>query len=102
MRRREFIMLMGSATAWPLTAHAQESGRIYRLGVMTPSPRTATAPITAFFDELRMLGFVEEQNLKVAAMVCAMSNFPLSWRRWPNRRPTLFGVPGRPKSEPRR
>jgi len=65
MRRREFIMLMGSATAWPLTARAQESGRIYRLGVMTPSPRTATAPITAFFDELRVLGFVEEQNLKI-------------------------------------
>ena len=65
MRRREFITLIGGAAASPLVARAQEPGRIYRLGLMTPSLRTSTAPITAFFDELRVLGFVEGQNLKV-------------------------------------
>ena len=66
MRRREFIGLVGGAAAvWPLATRAQEPGRIYRLGIMTASPRTATSPITTFFDELRVFGFVEGQNLKV-------------------------------------
>jgi hypothetical protein len=44
----------------------------------TPSLKIAASPILAFFDELRVFGFVEGQNLKVmaAAMVCATSNFP--------------------------
>ena len=45
--------------------HAQEMGRIYRLGKMTPSLKIAASPIVAFFDELRVFGFVEGQNLKV-------------------------------------
>src|SRR5271169_2115400 len=65
MRRREFLgVLSGAAAAWPLAARAQEGSRIYRLGVMMPSPKIASH-ITAFFDELRVFGFVEGQNLKV-------------------------------------
>ena len=45
--------------------HAQEAGRIYRLGIMTAAPRIATSPMVAFFDELRVFGFVEGQNLTV-------------------------------------
>jgi len=65
MRRREFVTFLGSAAAWSLAASAQESGRIYRLGVLVPSPRESTNP-AAFFDELRAFGFIEGQNLKVA------------------------------------
>jgi hypothetical protein len=32
---------------------------------MTPSLKIAVSPILAFFDELRVFGFVEGQNLKV-------------------------------------
>jgi putative tryptophan/tyrosine transport system substrate-binding protein len=63
MRRREFIALVGGATAWPLAARAQER-RIYRLGFLVPPPRTAPA-ITAFFDELRQNGFAEGDNLTI-------------------------------------
>jgi putative ABC transport system substrate-binding protein len=79
MQRREFLgVLGGAAVAWPRAIHAQEAGCIYRLGIMTPSLKIAASPIFAFFDELRVFGFVEGQNLKVmvAAMVCATSNFP--------------------------
>ncbi len=65
MRRREFMMLIGGATAWPLIVRAQEAGRIYRLGLMTPSSRIGALHIAAFFDELRAFGFVEGQNLKI-------------------------------------
>jgi putative ABC transport system substrate-binding protein len=64
MRRREFITLIGGAAASPLVARAQEVGRVYRLGVMIYSSKNSTIA-AAFFDELRVFGFVEGQNLKV-------------------------------------
>jgi putative ABC transport system substrate-binding protein len=70
MRRREFITLIGSAAALPFfcvpVAPAQEPGRIYRLGVLTGAGRQAPRMV-AFFDELKVLGFVEGQNLKIVA-----------------------------------
>ena len=65
MRRREFITLLGgAAAAWPLAARAQQPGRTYRLGFFLPVARDAPAMI-AFFDELRVHGFVERQNLAI-------------------------------------
>ena len=61
LRRREFLAAMGAA-ALPLTARAQEAGRVYRLGVLIPATRASVEP---FFDELRLSGFVEGQNLVV-------------------------------------
>ena len=65
IRRREFITLLGgAAVAWPLAARAQEPGRVYRLGAMIPAARQTPAVI-AFFDEMRLFGFIENQNLVV-------------------------------------
>jgi len=65
MKRRDFITLLGGATAaWPLAARAQEPGRIYRLGAVVTSPREAPHHV-GFFAELRRLGFIEGRNLAV-------------------------------------
>jgi hypothetical protein len=89
MQRREFIMFVGGAAAvLPHATRAQEAARIYRLGLMNPSAKIGSH-IIAFFDELRLLGFVEGQNLKLhgGGYGLAMSNFPKSWRRWLNPHP---------------
>jgi putative tryptophan/tyrosine transport system substrate-binding protein len=48
----------------PLSGFAQETGRTYRLGVLTVGPRRSPSH-DGFFDELRRHGFVEGQNLIV-------------------------------------
>jgi putative tryptophan/tyrosine transport system substrate-binding protein len=65
MNRRAFISALGgAAAAWPLAARAQEPGRTYRLGFLLPTARQ-TPQVEAFFDELRLNGFVEGRNLVV-------------------------------------
>src|SRR5262245_17299976 len=73
MRRREFLGLVGSfaSVAWPIAAHTQEAGRIYRLGFLTGRPR-AIPEYDAFFDELRRNGFIEGQNRIVDARAFAV------------------------------
>src|SRR5262249_35153926 len=63
MRRREFITLFGVATvAWPLTSHAQQAGKMYRVGVLSPGPDLASPQWEAFEQGLREEGFVESRN----------------------------------------
>jgi putative ABC transport system substrate-binding protein len=62
MRRREFIKLIGIATAWPLGAHAQQSGRMRRIGVLMALPesdREAQVRLAAFREELQKLGWAD-------------------------------------------
>lgn len=62
------MILIGSAVALSLlrvlVAQAQEAGRIYRLGILTGVARQAPRMV-AFFDELKLFGFVDGQNLKL-------------------------------------
>jgi putative ABC transport system substrate-binding protein len=65
MRRRDFIkVLAGSAMTWPLAARALEQGRIYRLGVLSLSPRNAPWHV-ALFDAVKSEGLIAGQNLVV-------------------------------------
>ena len=64
MRRREFLSVLGGAAAWPCGALGQQAGQTYRLGMLAGGPREAP-PIAAFFDELRLNGFIDGQNLIV-------------------------------------
>jgi putative ABC transport system substrate-binding protein len=62
MRRRGFIQGIAAFAAWPLTARAQDPGRTYRIGFLTPASRDSYGVL---FDEMRLNGFIEGQNLVV-------------------------------------
>jgi putative ABC transport system substrate-binding protein len=66
IRRREFVVGLGGAVAWPLAGHAQQSGKVYRIGFLANDPTiTATTPGIAFREGLRESGFVEGQNIVI-------------------------------------
>jgi putative tryptophan/tyrosine transport system substrate-binding protein len=66
MRRRELIALLGGAAAWPLAAHAQQAGKVYRLGVLEQTSPAFNAPyFEAFRQGLREHGYIEGQNLLI-------------------------------------
>src|ERR1700676_5236542 len=65
MQRRDFFTVFGGMVAmWPLGVRAQKQSRPARLGILIPSPREMPA-VVAFFDELRLAGFIEGENLTV-------------------------------------
>jgi putative tryptophan/tyrosine transport system substrate-binding protein len=61
MKRREFITVLGGATAWPLAARAQPATGTLRVGTVAVAQRTA--PIwMAFEQRLAELGYEEGRN----------------------------------------
>ena len=68
MRRREFIGFLGSATAWPHAAWAQQPERMRRIGVLMPfavdDPQTQ-GRVTAFLQGLAQLGWTDGRNVQV-------------------------------------
>jgi putative ABC transport system substrate-binding protein len=66
MKRREFIGLVGGAAAWPLTASAQGTAKVWRIGMLDTTPRELNRTnLGAFLKRLRELGYVEGQNLTI-------------------------------------
>ena len=72
MKRREFIILIGSGVAfWPRATRAQQRPNIKRIAIVHPTEKPANMTIDgrpsfrAFFTELSRLGYVEGRNLVV-------------------------------------
>lgn len=68
MRRREFITLLGSAAAWPLSARAQQSDQMRRIGVLLPGSADdpeIQARVAAFLQKLQQLGWIDGRNAKI-------------------------------------
>src|ERR671917_377407 len=68
MRRRQFIAVIGSAAAWPLTTRAQQDEHARRIGVLMPyaeSDREGQAFVAAFRQELQKLGWTEGRNFRI-------------------------------------
>ena len=70
MRRRAFLAIAGASAAGSNAAAAQDSQKVYRIGILSPAPMGSMTPAgtpvwRAFFEELRRLRYVEGQNLVV-------------------------------------
>jgi putative ABC transport system substrate-binding protein len=66
LRRRDFITLLGGATAWPLAARAQQPHRMRRIGVLmglVDNDQEAQSRVAAFERGLQDLGWVKGGNL---------------------------------------
>jgi putative ABC transport system substrate-binding protein len=66
MQRRGFITLLGGAAAMPLTARAQQPGKVPRLGYLGFGPASAyDTRLEALRAGLRDLGYVEGKNIVI-------------------------------------
>ena len=66
MRRREFIALIGCGVAWPLSAQAQQAGKLYRIGFLGGAEPVGYAPqMDALRLGLRDHGYVEGKNIAI-------------------------------------
>src|SRR5947209_5193895 len=63
MKRREFILALGVAAVWPITAHAQQSAaKVWRLGILQPGAPPEPL-VERMRERLRELGYVEGRNI---------------------------------------
>src|SRR5215469_14367061 len=67
MRRRDFIKLIaGSAASWPLTAGAQQAGKLPTIGFLGAAKRSAYSQWdAAFVQRLRELGWIEGRTVTI-------------------------------------
>src|SRR5215470_8591724 len=67
MRRRDFIKVVaGSVAAWPLAAHAQQPGKVPRIGFLgAASPSTFASRLEPFRLGLSDFGYVEGANIAI-------------------------------------
>src|SRR5215472_9131449 len=69
MRRRDFIkVVVGSASFWPLAAHAQQGERMRLIGVLMSWPENdprAPSWLAVFRGALAKLGWTESNNIRI-------------------------------------
>jgi putative ABC transport system substrate-binding protein len=68
MQRREFIMRLSVAAAWPLAARAQQPEGMRRIGVLMGLPEDdpeTKARVVKFRQELERLGWAEGRNIQI-------------------------------------
>jgi putative tryptophan/tyrosine transport system substrate-binding protein len=83
MRRREFIAGLAGSASWPLIAQAQQSARMYRIGLLIAGSETdpeAQRRLSAFRNELRRLGWTDGRDAQIETRWVAPGDVPSSQR----------------------
>src|SRR5262245_26871558 len=66
IERRKFLATLGGAAAWPLTASAQQSGKLPTIGYLgSATPATQGHLVAAFVQRLRELGWIEGRTIAI-------------------------------------
>jgi putative ABC transport system substrate-binding protein len=66
IRRREFIVTLGSAVTWPLAARAQQHAKIARIGFLGLAPASVfRTRLDALRAGLREVGLIEGKNIEI-------------------------------------
>ena len=65
MRRREFILALGGASAWPLAARAQTQRRMPTIGFLGADAAGWRPWTDAFVTRLRELGWIEDRTVAI-------------------------------------
>ena len=66
MRRREFTAIIAGAAAWPFVAHAQQTGKVWRIGFLSGASRSVVSnAYDAFVQGMRELGYVEGKDFVI-------------------------------------
>lgn len=67
MQRRQFIgIIAGAAAAWPVGVYAQQSKKIWRIGMLeTVAAALKTPDYEAFLAGMESLGYVEGRDFKI-------------------------------------
>jgi putative ABC transport system substrate-binding protein len=55
----------------PLTAAAQQPGKVFRIGILSPAERSSTKIFDAFREGLRDLGYIDGQNIRIEYRLAA-------------------------------
>ena len=74
MKRRDFIMCVGVALAWPIRTRAQQADGARRIGVLLPyadNDPEAQSHLAAITQELKRLGWSQDRNIRIDARFAA-------------------------------
>jgi putative ABC transport system substrate-binding protein len=70
MQRRDFITLLGGATAWPLATRAQHAGKVPRIGMVFPGPQVrAPVIVETVLAGLRTAGYAAPAQVELVLRV---------------------------------
>jgi putative ABC transport system substrate-binding protein len=93
IRRREFIVGLGSTAAWPLGARAQQGDRVRRIGVLIGSQENdplGKPRLSAFPQALADLGWTDGHNVRMDIRLATLTQigYGCSRRNWSACNPT--------------
>jgi putative ABC transport system substrate-binding protein len=65
MQRRDFITLLsGTVATWSVSARAQQAGKVWRIGSLSPASSGYSDSLKAFMQGLNDLGYIDGKNIQ--------------------------------------